>query len=114
MLPGRLAESREAFPRFEREDGRHFLFSRWNDDENPSDVYAVVAFEILPTEDELNARAEGAKGLYRPELASLIAWAKIAIFRQLVTSELVRDPHLDALAVRYFPSALHDRRMAGP
>lgn len=68
--------------------------------------------EMLPHDDELSARAEGGEGLYRPELAALVAWAKIAIFREVARSELVRDPSLDDLATDYFPAALRERYAA--
>ncbi|MGR9091387.1 MAG: NAD-glutamate dehydrogenase [Gammaproteobacteria bacterium] len=64
--------------------------------------------EMLPQDGELRAREEAGEGLHRPELAVLVAWAKIAIFRELTQSKLVHDPHLDALALHYFPHALRE------
>ena len=64
--------------------------------------------EMLPQDGDLLAREEAGVGLYRPELAVLVAWAKIAIFRELTQSRLVHDPHLDALALHYFPAALRE------
>ena len=70
------------------------------------DVDMDRELEMLPSDEELRARADAGRGLHRPELAALVAWAKIAIFRELERSKLVAEQQLDALVLGYFPSAL--------
>jgi glutamate dehydrogenase len=65
--------------------------------------------ERLPDDATLNRRKEDGKGLYRPELATLIAYAKIALSRQMLDSDVPDDEYLHALLTRYFPSALRER-----
>ncbi|MCH1919198.1 NAD-glutamate dehydrogenase [Shewanella sp. A3A] len=64
------------------------------------------ALEFLPTEEELNERQAGNRGLTRPELSVLVAYAKMLLKEQLVTPEVTDDPHLSQLLVDYFPKKL--------
>ena len=65
--------------------------------------------EGLPTDDLLAQRAQGGQGLVRPELAVLLAHAKMAIYEALVASSVVNDPLLDADLLAAFPRALAER-----
>ena len=64
--------------------------------------------ERLPDDDELAARAGAGRGLTRPELAVLLAYAKITLYDALLESDLPDDPFLDDDLARYFPQALRD------
>ncbi|MBZ6377840.1 glutamate dehydrogenase [Pacificimonas flava] len=50
--------------------------------------------EQLPGDDQLQQRAAGGRGLERPELAVLLAHAKIALYEAIVESPLPDDPAL--------------------
>ncbi|ACJ00077.1 NAD-glutamate dehydrogenase [Rhodospirillum centenum] len=67
------------------------------------------AIEFLPDDDEVAARAQRRLGLTRPELAVLLAYAKIDLYDKLLASELPDDPRMARDLERYFPSALRDR-----
>ncbi len=63
------------------------------------------AVEFLPDDGELRRRAQNGKGLTRPELAVLLAYAKLDLKDELIASELPDDPHFHAELPRYFPPA---------
>ena len=65
--------------------------------------------EGLPTDDLLAQRAQGGHGLVRPELAVLLAHAKLAAYEALVASSVVDDPLLEADLFAAFPPALGER-----
>ncbi|MEX1178253.1 MAG: NAD-glutamate dehydrogenase domain-containing protein [Nitriliruptor sp.] len=50
--------------------------------------------EVLPSPDELQARADAEAGLTRPELATLLAWAKRELKEALLASDAPEDPVL--------------------
>ena len=65
--------------------------------------------EFLPrTEDMLEREEEGKPALVRPELAVLLAYAKLHLKGALLRSELVRDPGLAALRREYFPDVIRE------
>jgi len=67
------------------------------------------AVESLPDEETLNARRKQGLGLTRPELAVVLAYAKISLNRQLLASDLPEDRHFAAELERYFPIAVRRR-----
>jgi glutamate dehydrogenase len=62
--------------------------------------------EAMPTEDELDARAAAGLGLTSPELAVLLAYAKITVAHEVVTSTLPDEAWTDEVLTEYFPSPL--------
>lgn len=64
------------------------------------------ALEVLPSDAELEARREAEQPLTAPELAVLIAYAKIQLKHQLVTSALPDDPWFHRSLAAYFPDQL--------
>jgi len=62
--------------------------------------------EFLPDEEELRQRAAQRKGLVRPELAVLLAYAKIALYEDLLASDVPDDPLLAEDLLRYFPGPM--------
>ena len=62
--------------------------------------------EFLPDEEEIRQRAASKRGLVRPELAVLLAYAKIALYEDLLASDVPDDPLLGGDLLRYFPSAM--------
>jgi glutamate dehydrogenase len=64
------------------------------------------AVEFLPADAELAERRMRGGFLTRPELAVLLAYAKIALFDELLASNVPDDPYLARELVRYFPKPL--------
>ncbi len=62
--------------------------------------------EALPDEDGLAERQAAGHGLTRPELAVLLAYAKIELQERLLGSDLPDDPQLDGEFLRYFPKPI--------
>jgi glutamate dehydrogenase len=67
------------------------------------------ALEHLPDSDTLRQRERDKLGFTRPELAVLLAYAKIDLYDELLSSALPDDPCLAEELRRYFPRALRDR-----
>ena len=62
------------------------------------------AVEFLPDEDELHRRALAGQGLTRPELAVLLAYAKLDLDSQIVASDLPDQSFFAAELAAYFPA----------
>ena len=67
------------------------------------------ALEFLPDDETLAARAAARQGLTRPELAVLLAYAKLALDQDLLACDLPDQPELAGDLRDYFPPALHAR-----
>ncbi|MFZ5791330.1 MAG: NAD-glutamate dehydrogenase [Pseudomonadota bacterium] len=67
------------------------------------------AIEFLPDDETLANRLAQRHGLTRPELAVLMAYAKISLYDELLPSDLPDDPQLVDDLKRYFPTALKER-----
>jgi glutamate dehydrogenase len=65
--------------------------------------------EVLPSSEDLAARAAAGAGLTRPELATLLAWAKRDLKETLLASDVPDEPLLQPLLADYFPDRLSDR-----
>ena len=65
--------------------------------------------ERLPTDEQLADRHNAGLGLTAPELAVLLAYAKIALEEELLASDLPDDPDFILELVRSFPSAVRER-----
>ncbi len=64
------------------------------------------AVEYLPDDTGLDARAASGRGLTRPELAVLLAYAKNTLYADLLHSAVPDDPYLFKELYRYFPEKL--------
>ena len=62
--------------------------------------------ESLPSAEELTERGRLGRGLTRPELAVLLAFAKQSLTDDLLASALPDEPSLQALAESYYPPAV--------
>ncbi|MEE9133851.1 MAG: NAD-glutamate dehydrogenase domain-containing protein [Gemmatimonadota bacterium] len=67
------------------------------------------AQEFLPGWGRLQARQESGKSLARPELAVLLAYAKMHLKREILESALPDDPALLQLLRGYFPAPVVER-----
>ncbi|UDF03582.1 NAD-glutamate dehydrogenase [Asticcacaulis sp. AND118] len=63
--------------------------------------------EGLPTNVQLEARKSQNGGLYRPELAVVLAYSKIVLFDDLIETPAIDDPVFEEALVDYFPKPLH-------
>jgi len=65
------------------------------------------AVEFLPSDAVLDARAAAGTALSRPELAVILAYAKLTLFDDLLAGDSIDDPYLASELFRYFPETLH-------
>jgi glutamate dehydrogenase len=65
--------------------------------------------EFLPNDEELAERRAAGKGLTRPELAVLLAYAKITLQGELAASDVPEDDYLADDLERYMPAKLRER-----
>ncbi len=71
--------------------------------------HLVRGLEHLPDADAIAQRRAAGLGLARPELALLLAYAKITATQGLVASDLPDETFAQQALVDYFPSALRQR-----
>jgi glutamate dehydrogenase len=67
------------------------------------------ALEALPDAEVMAERRSARSGLTTPELAVLLAYAKITLYAELLESDLPEDPYLARDLARYFPAPLPER-----
>jgi glutamate dehydrogenase len=67
------------------------------------------ALEALPANAELTALARAGHGLTRPEIAVLLAYAKMWLYDEILASDLPDDAALAGDLARYFPTAMRTR-----
>jgi glutamate dehydrogenase len=65
--------------------------------------------EFLPSDEILVERAKRGDGLTRPELAVLLAYAKLALDDQIRASDVPDDPYFEEELTDYFPVAMRER-----
>jgi glutamate dehydrogenase len=71
------------------------------------------ALEFLPDDEAIAERAAARRGLTRPELAVLLAYAKMTLYAELLPSDFPDDKQLVAELLRYFPRPLRRSLRAG-
>ena len=64
------------------------------------------AVEALPSEEEIAERAQANRGLTRPEISVLLAYAKTTLFTDLMESDVPEDPYLAGDLQLQMPSLL--------
>jgi glutamate dehydrogenase len=67
------------------------------------------AIEFLPTDEEIAKRRARKQGLTAPENAVVLAYAKMAVFDELVASNLPDDPFFSRALKSYFPLVLTEK-----
>ena len=67
------------------------------------------AVEYLPDEVMLADRRQRNEPLTRPELAVLLAYAKLTLYSELLDSDVPDDPYLGRELNRYFPQEMSER-----
>jgi len=64
------------------------------------------AVETLPDDTAMAERQKAGKPLTRAEIGVLLAYAKIVLFDDLLESDVVDDPAMEAELMRYFPERM--------
>jgi glutamate dehydrogenase len=62
--------------------------------------------EFLPSDEDIDLRSSGARGLTRPELAVLLSYGKMALYSDMIVSNVPEDAYLSKELVSYFPRPL--------
>jgi len=65
--------------------------------------------ELLPDDMEIGERRKRGAALTRPELAVLLAYAKLTLYSDLLDSSVPDDPYLARELGRYFPTPISQR-----
>ena len=65
--------------------------------------------EVLPPDEELKERRKAGLGLTRPEIAVLVAYAKINVFAELLLSDVPDDPYMERLLLDYMPGPIRTK-----
>src|SRR5690606_18480129 len=65
--------------------------------------------EFLPDDIEIAERRRRGQALTRPEVAVLLAYAKLTLYSDLIETSLPDDPYLGKELIRYFPAELSRR-----
>ncbi|MBY0532371.1 MAG: NAD-glutamate dehydrogenase [Xanthobacteraceae bacterium] len=65
--------------------------------------------EYLPSDMTLAERQAKGQGLARPELAVMLAYAKLTLFDDLIASDVPDDPYFEEELLRYFPEEVPER-----
>jgi glutamate dehydrogenase len=68
-----------------------------------------IELEFLPDSEEIDQRLKAGKGLTRPELAVLVSYGKIALYRDMIDSNVPEDDYLAKELISYFPQPLQRR-----
>jgi glutamate dehydrogenase len=67
------------------------------------------SLEFLPSEEEIAERRKAGEGLTRPELAIVLSYGKIWLYKALIHSNVPEDPYLSGELIRYFPAPVRQR-----
>lgn len=67
------------------------------------------ALEFLPNDEELDERRAAKLGVSSPERAVLLAYSKIALYDEMLASDVPDDPFISTALERYFPEPLRAR-----
>jgi glutamate dehydrogenase len=102
-LQARAISMMEAFSVSRLGTKAHFISVLEQDGELDRDL------EFLPDEEELVERRSQGRGLTRPELAVLLSYSKITLYKQLWASDVPEDPYLSRELTDYFPVELRKK-----
>ncbi|HEY5246959.1 MAG TPA: NAD-glutamate dehydrogenase, partial [Dermatophilaceae bacterium] len=83
----------------------HRRFIHWLDDRGDLDP----VLEFLPSDTEIERRHEAGLGLTSPESSVLVAYAKLALKKDLLHSALPDEPWFQATLTKYFPNPIREK-----
>jgi glutamate dehydrogenase len=83
----------------------HQRFVHWLEEHGDLDR----ALEFLPSDSELDQRHDAGQGLKSPEFAVLVAYAKLALKKDLLSSSLPDEPWFQATLTKYFPNPIREK-----
>ena len=66
------------------------------------------ALEFLPSDAEIERRHDAGLGLTSPEFSVLVAYAKLALKKDLLSSALPDEPWFQATLTKYFPNPIRE------
>ncbi|MBM3579892.1 MAG: NAD-glutamate dehydrogenase [Alphaproteobacteria bacterium] len=67
------------------------------------------AIEFLPSRKEIDKRQNDRISMTRPELCVMLAYAKMDIYNQLLTSDLLNDKYFENELLIYFPKLMQEK-----
>ena len=67
------------------------------------------ALEFLPSDAEIERRHDAGLGLTSPEFSVLVAYAKLALKKDLLRSALPDEPWFQATLTKYFPNPIREK-----
>lgn len=65
--------------------------------------------EFLPEDKDITKRQSEGLGMSRPELAVMLSYSKIDLYKSLINSDLISDPYFKNILLRYFPSIMQEK-----
>ena len=67
------------------------------------------AVEFLPGDSELTRRSVANESFTRPELAVILSYSKMYIYKELLTSKIAEDYFSEDIVINYFPEIMKQR-----
>ncbi len=67
------------------------------------------ALEFLPSDVQIMSRRTAGTGFTRPELSLLVSYSKIALYQDLIESNVPEDSYLSVELERYFPAPMRKK-----
>jgi len=83
----------------------HERFMHWLEEHGDLDR----ALEFLPSDSDLDVRHAAGQGLKSPEFSVLVAYAKLALKKDLLSSALPDEPWFQATLTKYFPNPIREK-----
>jgi len=83
----------------------HRRLIHWLEDRGDLDP----ALEFLPSDTEIERRHDAGLGLTSPEFSVLVAYAKLALKKDLLRSALPDEPWFQATLTKYFPNPIREK-----
>ncbi|MEP7191589.1 MAG: NAD-glutamate dehydrogenase [Actinomycetota bacterium] len=83
----------------------HRRLIHWLEDRGDLDP----ALEFLPSDAEIERRFDAGLGLTSPEFSVLVAYAKLALKKDLLKSALPDEPWFQATLTKYFPNPIREQ-----
>lgn len=73
-----------------------------------NEVHLNRTLEGLPDDDIFDQRHGKGQGMTRPELATMLAFSKIALYNKILESNIVDQPFYNRFLLNYFPATIRE------